>query len=166
MLDGLRRERGLMPRYHALPWLPSDTQWQPFVAAARTEPIRNRVMLAFAYDAALRREEVCTLHTHDIDPAQRLIHIRAEVAKNHRARVVPYSVATSTLYAAYLDQRRTLSTQRGPLFLSESRRNRAQPISIWTWSKVVTAIATRAAVPQFTTHTFRHMCLTDLARAG
>jgi integrase len=52
------------------------------------------------------------------------------------------------------------------LFLSESRRNKARPISLWTWTKVIEAIAARAGVPQFTTHTLRHLCLTDLARAG
>jgi len=48
-------------------------------------------MLAFAYDAALHREELCLLTTQDIDPAHRLIRIRAETTKNHRERMVPYS---------------------------------------------------------------------------
>jgi integrase len=39
-------------------------------------------------------------------------------------------------------------------------------LTLWTWSKVVHQIATRAAVAQFSTHTLRHLCLTDLARAG
>ena len=59
-----------------------------------------------------------------------------------------------------------LAQSRGPLFLSESRRNRAEPITLWTWSKVVRAIADRAGLAQFSTHTLRHLCLTDLARAG
>jgi integrase/recombinase XerD len=59
-----------------------------------------------------------------------------------------------------------LSAPRGLLFLSESRRNRAQPITIWSWSKVVERIAKRAGILRFTTHTLRHLCLTDLARAG
>jgi integrase len=37
---------------------------------------------------------------------------------------------------------------------------------VWTWSKIIEGIAKRASVPQFTTHTLRHLCLTDLARAG
>jgi integrase len=37
---------------------------------------------------------------------------------------------------------------------------------LWTWSKVVRQIALRADVPRFSTHTLRHLCLTDLARAG
>jgi integrase len=55
---------------------------------------------------------------------------------------------------------------RGPLFLSESSRNHAQPLSLWTWSKVVRRIAVTAGVERFSTHTTRHLCLTDLARMG
>jgi integrase len=123
-------------------------------------------MLALSYDAALRREELCSLQSGDIDPSRRTISIRAENTKNRRARVVPYSEATSKLFGAYLKERRILSTERGLLFLSESRRNRARPITIWTWSKVVESISLRAGVRQFTTHTSRHLCLTDLARAN
>jgi integrase/recombinase XerD len=163
---GGTRERGLVRRYEKLPWLPSEDQWLALLEAARHEPLRNRVMFALSYDAGLRREELCLLATGDLDPAHRLVRIRAETTKNHRERTVPYSETTSSLYAAYLQHRRTLSSARGPLFLSESRRNHAQPISIWTWSKVVHDIAQHADVPQFTPHTLRHMCLTDLARAG
>ncbi len=163
---GGRHERGLIPRYHKLPWIPNEEQWQAILAVAQAESYRNRVMFALAYDAGLRREELCALATSDIDPAQRLLHLRAEMTKNRRARTVPYSEATSRLYGTYLQRRHALSRQRGPLFLSESPRNRAQPISIWTWSKVVERIAGQAGVPQFSTHTLRHLCLTDLARAG
>jgi len=86
-------------------------------------------------------------------------------AGGSRRREPPLRVSTAVLYGAYLRVRRGLSSDRGQLFLSESRRNRAQPISIWTWSKVVEGIARRAGVPQFSTHTLRHLCLTDLARA-
>ena len=102
----------------------------------------------------------------DIDPARRLLHIRAETTKNRLARVVPYSAAASELYSAYLAHRRQISRARGPLFLSESHRNHAQPVTIWTWSKVVRHIAQAADLDQFTTHTLRHLCLTDLARAN
>lgn len=159
-------ERGLIQPQHKLPWIPSDEQWLAILEATREEPLRNRVMLALAYDAGLRREELCSLQTGDIDPAHRLVHLRAETTKNMQARVVPYSEATSTLYGTYLNYRRQLSQERGPLFLSQSRRNKAQPLTIWTWSKVIHEIARRAQVPQFSTHTLRHLCLTDLARAG
>jgi site-specific recombinase XerD len=106
--------------------------WQAVLAATATESLGNRLMLALAYDAALRREELCAL----------------------------------AVGAAYLRERRALSRERGPLFISASQRNRGKPISIWTWSKVVAGIAARAGVPRFSTHTLCHLCLTDLARAG
>jgi integrase len=122
-------------------------------------------MFTMAYDAALRREELCNLETTDIDPAQRLLTIRAENTKNRLGRVVPYSEVTSALYAMYLTERRNISRARGPLFISMSRRNFGQPVSIWTWSKVIEGIAERSGIHQFSTHTLRHLCLTDLARA-
>jgi integrase len=91
----------------------------------RAEPIRNRLMLALAYDAALRREELCSLRTDDLDPAHRTLRVRAETTKTRRERVVPYAAPTGLLLAAYLRQRATLSRARGPLFLSQSRRNLA-----------------------------------------
>ena len=123
-------------------------------------------MFALAYDAALRRQELCSLSTGDIDPSRRMLTIRAENTKTRRGRVVPYSEVTGQLYAAYLSKRRELSRARGLLFLSESPRNSGQPLSIWSWSKIIKGIAQRAGVEQFTTHTLRHLRLTDLARAG
>jgi site-specific recombinase XerD len=163
---GGRRARGLVPRYTKLPWIPTDDQWQAILRVAQEAPIRNRMMLALAYDAGLRREELCTLRTDDLDPAYRTLRIRAETTKGRRERVVPYSALTGVLLQTYLAHRQTLSRARGPLFLSESPRNRAAPLTLWTWSKVVRQIALRAEVPQFSTHTLRHLCLTDLARSG
>ncbi|MFJ1548098.1 tyrosine-type recombinase/integrase [Streptomyces sp. NPDC088246] len=160
------QQRGLVPRLTKLPWIPSEQQWLDILRVARDEPIRSRVMLALAYDAALRREELCSLRTDDLDPAHRTLRVRAETTKNRLERVVPYSASTGVLLSGYLTHRSTLSRARGPLFLSESRRNHAQPLSLWTWSKVVRRIALEAGVPRFSTHTTRHLCLTDLARMG
>jgi integrase/recombinase XerD len=163
---GGARDRGLIPRFTKLPWIPNDEQWQAVLQAAKTESFRNRMMLALSYDSALRREELCGLETGDVDPAHRMITIRAATTKTRRGRVVPYSAATGDLLAAYLRRRRELSRDRGPLFLSESRRNSGRPITKWTWSKVVEGLSDRSGVPEFTTHTTRHLCLTDLARAN
>ena len=163
---GSRADRGLVRRFDRLPWIPSDDQWLSILEVARSEPVRNRFMLALAYDAGLRREELCVLRSDDIDPAHRTLRIRAETTKTRAGRVVPYSATTGALLDAYLAHRRALTRARGPLFVSESRRNRADAITLWTWSKVVRSIALRADVPQFSTHTLRHLCLTDLARSG
>lgn len=161
---GRATTRGLLPRVAKLPWIPTEAEWLAILAVAAGESLRNRVMLALAYDAALRRQELCSLHTSDFDPAHRTLHLRAETTKTQKARVVPYSAPTGVLLSAYLVHRATISRARGPLFLSESRRNYGEPISIWTWSKVIEKIAAAAGVLQFSTHTTRHLCLTDLAR--
>ena len=163
---GGKRERGLLARRKRLPWIPSDEEWRRLLDQARREGIRNRCMLALAYDAALRREELCGLESGDLQPAHRLLRVRAETSKSRQDRVVPYSETTGVLLAAYLAHRRDLSRKRGTLFLSESRRNRTEPLTLWTWSKVVRRIADAAELPRFSTHTLRHLCLTDLARAG
>lgn len=165
-LVSYKQDRGLVPRIHKLPWIPTEEQWQAILAATYEESLRNRMMLALAYDAGLRREELCLLQTDDFDPAYRTVRIRAETSKGKRERLVVYSNTTGLLLRAYLLHRQTLSRARGTLFLSESPRNHSAPITKWTWSKVVRGIALRASVPQFSTHTLRHLCLTDLARAG
>ncbi|KPL87560.1 tyrosine-type recombinase/integrase [Herpetosiphon geysericola] len=162
---GGQRDRGLIPKYEKLPWVPTEEQWQVIVGIVRQEGVRNRIMFALAYEAALRREELCSLETGDIDPAHRLLRIRAETTKNRRERIVPYSEATGMLYKAYLDHRRTISREQGLLFLSESPRNHGKPLTIWTWSKVVKDLANRSGIDQLTTHTTRHLRITDLARA-
>ena len=159
-------QRGLVPRLTKLPWIPGEDEWLRLLEVARGEPVRNRVMLALAYDAALRREELCSLRTDDVDPGRRMLRIRAETTKNRLERMVPYSASTGALLQEYLIHRAGISRARGPLFLSESRRNHAQPLTLWTWSKVVRRIAVDSGVERFSTHTTRHLCLTDLARMG
>jgi integrase/recombinase XerD len=163
---GMAARKGLVPRMVKLPWIPAEKQWLAVLGVFRVEPVRNRLMLAMAYDGALRREELCSLHTDDVDPGQRMLQIRAETTKTRRGRAVPYSAATGALLAEYLAHRSRLSRARGPLFLSESRRNTGDPLTLWTWSKVVRRIAVAADLPRFSTHTMRHLCLTDLARMG
>jgi site-specific recombinase XerD len=142
------RERGLIARFRKLPWIPNERQWQAVIAVAQQQPLRNRLMLALSYDAGLRREELCPIEIDDIDPSHRLLRIRAETTKNRQGRVVPYSEDSGKLFAAYLPVRRGFTTERGRLFISESR------------------LKQDSGVAEFSTHTVRHLCLTDLARAG
>ena len=88
-------ERSILRHQRRLPWIPNEEQWRVLLAAARAEPLRNRLMLALAYDCALRREELCSIDTADIDPAHGTITIRAETTKTGSGRCVPYSVVTA-----------------------------------------------------------------------
>ena len=87
-------------------------------------------------------------------------------ADRRRRSGTPHAADTGGNDEDYLAHRATISRARGPLFLSESRRNHAQPLSLWTWSKAVRKLALASGVERFSTHTTRHLCLTDLARMG
>jgi len=163
---GGTRKRGEIPAYQTLPWIPSDDEWCEVLRVLKTEILRNQTMFLLAYDGALRREELVTLEIGDFDLAYRQIHIRADHAKNGAERVVGYGKkVTSRLLELYLHRRREISPQRGPLFLSESHRNFAGPLSLVMWSKIVQSIARRAGVSRLTTHTPRELRLTHLARS-
>ena len=142
--NGLGGGRGLVPRLQSLPWIPTDAQWRALLEVAAGESLRNRLMVALAYDAALRREELCLLATDDLDPAHRTLRVRAETTKTRRGRVVPYSAVAGRLLTGYLVHRRGITVARGALFVSESPRNRGEAVSPWAWSKIVRSIADRA----------------------
>jgi site-specific recombinase XerD len=163
---GGQRERGLLPHFHKLPWIPNEEQWRAVLEVVREESLRNQVMFLVAYEGALRREELVSLESGDIDPAYRQLTIRGDATKTHQGRVVFYSEYTSQLLGAYLRRRRTVSAARGRVFLSESHRNRGHALGADMWSAIVERVAARAGVPRFTTHTARHLRLTHLARAG
>ncbi|MFH9970066.1 hypothetical protein ACH4PR_54350 [Streptomyces mirabilis] len=57
-------------------------------------------MLALAYDAALRREELCSLRTDDVDPAHRMLRIRAETTKTQGPRRGPRRVLAAASHSA------------------------------------------------------------------
>ena len=123
-------------------------------------------MLALAYDAALRREELCLLATDDLDPAHRTLRVRAETTKTRRGRVVPYSAVAGQLLAGYLGIA-ARSPARGARCSCRSRRATGRRRSRRGRGRRWSARSRSArALPAFSTHTLRHLCLTDLARSG
>ena len=123
-------------------------------------------MYILAYDAALRRSELTLLQIRDIDFANKTVRVRAETSKSGCSRILPISEHAVRAISAYLPIRKKLSREGGRLFLSESPRNKAKPIGSSTWTKEVELLAELAELTNFTTHVFRHLRLTDLARAG
>jgi integrase len=163
---GRRARQGLVRRVEQAPWIPNERDWQRILHAVTAEPLRNRLMVALAYDGALRREELVQLAVEDFEPAHRLIHVRAETTKSRRAREVSFGTATSQLFMAYLGERRqVLGRVGGRLLRSTSRRNAGAPLGPSSWSKVVARIGERAGTSRLSPHTLRHLRLTDLARA-
>jgi integrase len=83
---GARGRRGLIPRFRRLPWIPTEEQWASLLTVTCGASLRNGCMLAFSYDAALRRKEVCQLRSDDLLPAHRLLRIRAETTSRERRK--------------------------------------------------------------------------------
>jgi len=161
---GGRRARNLLPRHERLPWIPGDDQWKGILGVVARRPLRDRLMFLMAYDGALRRAELVALDLHAVIFPHRQLTIRPETTKNGRGRVVMYGTVTADLLRRYLDQRQDDGIRSGLLFRSESHRNRGQPLTVNAWDKVVQGIARDAGMPQLSTHTLRHLRLTDLAR--
>jgi integrase/recombinase XerD len=78
-----------------------------------------------------------------------------------------YGETARVLLHLYLEERADADIAGGFLFRSQSDRNSTQRVAPDTWDKVVGRIAKQAGWShRFTTHTFRHLRLTDLARTG
>jgi len=158
--------RGLIRRLKVLPAIPSEEDWKKLVEITAQECLRNRLMFALAYYGALRREELVNLRVTDFDFAHRLIRIRPETTKSSTARVVCYAATAGKALAEYLDYRHRIDWHAGLVFISESHRNSGQPITKWSWSKIVERLARQAGIAGFSTHSLRHLRLTHLAQAG
>jgi integrase len=89
-------QRGLVPRLTKLPWIPTEQQWLEVLGVAAEEPVRNRLMLALAYDAALRREELCSFRTDDLDPAHRTPHERTATPSGSYVPSAPNAPTSSS----------------------------------------------------------------------
>ncbi len=126
-------------------------------------------MVFLAYEGALRRSELIALKVSDIDWPHQTITIRPETTKNGQGKLIFYGDTTQALLTAYMRHRQQVLAASGGLstgwlFLSESHRNPGQPLSKDMWNKIVQHLGERAGLPQFKTHTFRHLRLTDFAR--
>ena len=165
--------RGPVRARKDLPWTPSDDDWKRIVLHTITrESARDRAMIVFAYDTALRREELMGLRVDDIDWARALVKVRAETSKSGRSRVIPFSGFTEGVLKHYIaTDRRVLvdaygAEPDGPVFLSESTMNPGRPLAVGAFNDVIEAVRERVGLPQLRPHTLRHQRLTTLKRAG
>jgi integrase/recombinase XerD len=158
-----------LPVRQHVAWIPDDEQWDLILEAMETEPLRNQLMFCLAYECALRRAELCALRVSDVahGSGQNMVHVRAETTKTKRARQLYYSETTKCLLQEYLDlHHRDAHRADEPLFVSESKRNRGQGITVFTWVNVVRRLAYRTRLPQLKPHTLRHLAITRFAAQG
>jgi integrase/recombinase XerD len=65
-----RPRQGLVRRVEQAPWIPNVDDWAKILRAALAEPLRNRLMVALAYDGTLRREELVLLEPGGCSPSR------------------------------------------------------------------------------------------------
>jgi integrase/recombinase XerD len=170
---GAAPQRGLVRHRARPPWIPTDTQWIDLLTDLFAhESLRNQALLLLAYDAALRRQELLGVRLGDIDWSTGLVGVRADHAKNGRARRVPITAATELLLRHYVQTTRAQllagfgGQADGPLFLSESFRNPGVPLRPGAFNDILARIGARVQLPQLHPHTFRHLRCTVLRRCG
>src|SRR5258706_3518754 len=133
--EGVRgHERGLVSTPASIPWIPDEHQWKAILKYALTTlSTRDQAIVLLAHDGALRREEIVLLRVDDIDWQTHTITVRAEIAKNKLPGTIVLSHPTWTRLKEDLEgERPPLSPAygaqaNGPIFLSDSHRNPAQP---------------------------------------
>ena len=131
-----------------------------------TDPagFRDRVILEVLYSTAIRREEAATLRLHDVDTNGGYLTVRS--GKNGKDRVVPLGTSACELLRDFIDEVRPRwpgadATPR--LFLTRFGGG-MHPAAVW---HVVKKYARIAGIRKpVSTHTFRHTCATQMARAG
>lgn len=136
-------------------WLRSPAQFQHTFAQ---EPFLDQLAFAAGQDPVQFRLKYMTddrliavlnaaaqAANWDTRPSPNLNMVKQLQLCRHRSRRRPYREPGGL--QAQVERGITQST-RGPLFLSTSRRNRAQPITLWFWSKVKSCVGTAAALAQ------------------
>lgn len=125
---------------------------------------RDRTILEVLYSSGLRREEAARLLLDDVDTDGGYLTVRK--GKNGKDRVVPVGASVCALLDAYIAGIRPewVGADKDPhLFLNRFGKG-MDPQAIYHIVKKclrAAGIKKKAA-----THTFRHTCATDMARAG
>lgn len=125
---------------------------------------RDRAILEVLYSTAIRREEAATLVLNDVDTVGGYLTVRN--GKNGKDRVVPMGETACRVLNGFIDHIRPRWPGAGlteRLFLTRFGLG-MQPAAIW---HVVRKYARAARIRKsVSTHTFRHTCATQMARAG
>jgi integrase/recombinase XerD len=125
---------------------------------------RDRVILEVLYSTAIRREEAATLALNDVDTDGGYLTVRN--GKNGKDRVVPIGASACGLLQAFIADIRPRWRGAGEaqqVFLTRFGHGMGAA-AIWhVVKKHARAAGIRKSV---STHTFRHTCATQMARAG
>jgi site-specific recombinase XerD len=125
------------------------------------KPERDRLLVAVMAYAGLRRSELLGLEWDDVDLSRRLLRVRK--AKGGRERTLPIHPALAPLFAEYYATRVPLAEQA--VFVGVQ----GKPLNYTQLGQVFRHYADAAGVNErkrVTPHTLRHVCASELLRAG
>lgn len=140
------------------------TQVERLLAApAGDEPtaLRDRAILELLYGSGLRISELTGLDIDDVDPVDRLVHVRGKGSKD---RVVPFGAVAATALDQWLVRGRPRIGSRVPAVFVNARGGRLTRQGVW---KLVKEHAGRVGLnDDVSPHTLRHSFATHLLDGG
>lgn len=123
--------------------------------------LRDRAMLELLYGSGLRISELTGLDVDDIDPVERLVHVRGKGSKD---RVVPFGAVAAGALEQWLVRGRPLVASGVPAVFVNTRGGRLTRQGVW---KLVKEHAARVGLNEdVSPHTLRHSFATHLLDGG
>ena len=149
----IKRPRG----EHKLPVVLSKDEVEKLIQAA--ENIKHKAIIALAYSSGLRKEEIQTLKSSDIDSKRMTIHVRQGKGKKDRYTIL--AIKALDLLQIYFRLIRPVN------FLFESSIRKGNMLSDNTFSNIVKSNAKKAGInKEVSFHTLRHTFATHLLEQG
>jgi site-specific recombinase XerD len=145
-----------------LPRVLAPAEVDALTAALRTH--RDRAMVAAMVLGGLRRCEVLGLRLCDLRFGERRVLV-AEGKGGHQ-RLIPVSARFFTEVSVYLDAERPADAATNRVFVVLKGQRRGLPLSAAGLDEILAGARGRAGLAHVTCHQLRHICLTQLRKAG
>ena len=152
-------------REHTLPSFLTQAQIEDALETISTDPedflaVRNRLIIETIYQTGLRRAEVASLETQQVDLASMSLRV---VGKGRKERIVPFGEALKEQIKAYLTLKEQKVGQSRYFFVTLKCR----PLSGADVYQVVhKALSVVPGLPRRGAHTLRHSFATEMLNAG
>ena len=152
-------------REHTLPSFLTQAQIEKALETISTDPkdflaVRNRLIIETIYQTGLRRAEVASLETQQVDLGSMSLRV---VGKGRKERIVPFGEALKKQMDAYLTLKKRKVGQSRYFFVTLKCR----PLSGADVYQVVhKALDAVPGLPRRGAHTLRHSFATEMLNAG
>ena len=152
-------------REHTLPSFLTQAQIEEALETISTDPkdflaVRNRLIIETIYQTGLRRAEVASLETQQVDLGSMSLRV---VGKGRKERIVPFGEALKEQMDAYLTLKKRKVGQSRYFFVTLKCR----PLSGADVYQVVhKALDAVPGLPRRGAHTLRHSFATEMLNAG